>query len=178
MVFMNFNVSFVGIFIAVKLDEIFRIWPARDERIILSGHWHVLSGIIATIILFYYADLAGLKGKARKWFGWTVIIFSDLAFGSVTVFELKRLFVTEAEQQPIVNWTMLLADIGLATVLVALALLMIWRLADLLSKKGRWTQELADEGLDKPAPAPVLSTPPLRLTESPTTDSPTKEVQQ
>ena len=178
MVFMNFNVSFVGIFIAVKLDEIFRIWPARDERIILSGHWHVLSAIIATIILFYYADLAGLKGKARKWFGWTVIIFSDLAFGSVTVFELKRLFVTEAEQQPIVNWTMLLADIGLATVLVALALLMIWRLADLLSKKGRWTQELADEGLDKPAPAPVLSTPPLRLTESPTTDSPTKEVQQ
>jgi hypothetical protein len=177
MVFMNFNVSFVGIFIAVKLDEIFRIWPARDERIILSGHWHVLSGIIATIILFYYADLAGLKGKARKWFGWTVIIFSDLAFGSVTVFELKRLFVTEAEQQPIVNWTMLLADIGLATVLVALALLMIWRLADLLSKKGRWTQELADEGLDKPAPAPVLSTPPLRLTESPTTESPNKEVQ-
>ena len=178
MVFMNFNVSFVGIFVAVKLDEIFRIWPARDERIILSGHWHVLSAIIATIILFYYADLAGLKGKARKWFGWTVIIFSDLAFGSITVFELKRLFVTEAEQQPIVNWTMLLADIGLATVLVALALLMIWRLADLLSKKGRWTQELADEGLDKPAPAPVLSTPPLKLTKSPTTDSPTKEVQQ
>jgi hypothetical protein len=173
MVFMNFNVSFVGIFVAVKLDEIFRVWPARDERIILTGHWHVLSSIIATIILFYYADLAGLKGRARKLFGWAVIIFSDLAFGAVTVFELKRLFVSEAEQQPIVNWTMLLADIGLAVVLIALALLMIWRLADLFGKEGRWTKELADEGLDKPAPEPAISTPPLELG-----DSATVEVQQ
>jgi hypothetical protein len=173
MVFMNFNVSFVGIFVAVKLEDIFRVWPARDERLILAGHWHILSAIIATIILFYYADLAGLKGKARKWLGWTVIIFSDLAFGAVTIFEMKRLFVSEADQQPIVNWTMLLADIGLAAVLLALALLMIWRLADLFSKQGRWTQELADEGLDKPAPVPVLPTPPLILS-----DSATKEVQQ
>jgi hypothetical protein len=68
---------------------------------------------------------------------------------------------------------MLLADIGLAVVLLALALLMIWRLADLFSKGGRWTKELADEGLDKPAPEPTLSTPPLKLSESTT-----KEVQQ
>jgi hypothetical protein len=128
----------------------------------------VLSSIIATIILFYYADLAGLKGKARKWFGWTVIIFSDLAFGSVTVFELKRLFVTEAEQQPIVNWTMLLADIGLGVVLIVLALFMIWRLADLFSKGGRWAKELSDEGLDTPPPEPIIATPPLSMSETTT----------
>jgi hypothetical protein len=162
MVFMNFNVSFVGIFVAVKLDEIFRVWPARDERVILSGHWHVLSGIIATIILFYYADLAGLKGKARKWFGWALIIFSDLAFGAATVFELKRLFVTESAQQSLVNWVMLLIDIGLATVLVALALLMIWRLADLFQRKGRWTEELAEEKRAIPPPSPIIMTPPLK----------------
>lgn len=161
MVFMNFNVSFVGIFVAVKLDEIFRVWPARDERVILTGHWHVLSGIIATIILFYYADLAGLKGKARKWFGWVLIIFSDLAFGAATVFELKRLFVTESAQQPLVNWVMLLIDVGLATVLVALALLMIWRLADLFQRKGRWTVELAEEKRAIPPPTPIILTPPL-----------------
>ena len=71
MVFMNFTVSGVGIFMAAKLDEIFRVWPHREERIILTGHWHILSGIIATIILFYYADLAGLKGKAPPvvWLG-------------------------------------------------------------------------------------------------------------
>jgi uncharacterized membrane protein len=168
MVFMNFNVSFIGIFIAVKLDEIFRVWPARDERIILTGHWHVLSAIIATIILFLYADLAGLKGKARKWFGWLLIIFSDIAFASTTIFAMKRLFVTEAEQQPVVNLTMLLIEIGLGVVLVVLAMLMIWRLADLFKAKGRWAIELSEEGLDKPPLATVpltASIPPSSISE-------------
>jgi hypothetical protein len=141
MVFMNFTVSGVGIFMAVRLDEIFRVWPHREERVILTGHWHILSGIIATIILFYYADLAGLKGRVRQWFGWLVIIGSDIAFGAVTVFAMKRLFVTESTQQSLVNWTMLLADMGLALVLVVLAMLMLWKLFDLFKKKGRWTEE-------------------------------------
>ncbi len=141
MVFMNFNVSFVGIFVAVKLDEIFRVWPYRDERAILTGHWHVLSVLTATILLFYYIDLAGVKGKARKWAGWLIILFSDLAFGAATVFELKRLFVDEATQQPLVNITTILGDLGLAVVIVVLAMLMIWRLADLFKEKGRWTVE-------------------------------------
>lgn len=150
MVFMNFTVSGVGIFMAVKLDEIFRVWPAREERITLTGHWHILSGIIATIILFYFADLAGLKGRLRQWFGWLVILGSDLAFASVTVFSMKRLFVSEWAQQPLVNWTMLLADFGLALVLIVLAGFMIWRLVDLFEPQGRWTQEMAEEGLDFP----------------------------
>jgi heme A synthase len=135
---------------AAKLDEIFRVWPHRDERIILTGHWHILSAIIATIILLYYADLAGLKGRARKIFGWSVIIFSDLAFASITIFAMKRLFVSESAQQPLVNWTMLLADLGLALVLVALAILMIWRLVDLFKKDGRWSDESKETGYDQP----------------------------
>ena len=145
MVFMNFTVSFIGIFMAVKLDEIFRVWPHREERIILTGHWHILSGLIATIILFYFADLSGLKGKARKWFGWLVILGSDLAFGSVTVFSMKRLVVEQTAQQSLVNWTMLLADVGLAGVLVILALFLLWRLYDLFLKDGRWAKELKIE---------------------------------
>jgi hypothetical protein len=145
MVFMNFTVSGVGIFMAAKLTEIFRVWPHREERITLTGHWHILASLIATIILMYYADMAGLKGKARRWFGWMLIVMSNLAFASVTVFSMKRLFVSEAAQQPVVNWTMLLVDIGLATVLVVLAALMIWRLADLFRARGVWSQELADE---------------------------------
>jgi hypothetical protein len=144
MVFMNFTVSFVGIFMAAKLDEIFRVWPHREERIILTGHWHILSGIIATIILFYFVDMAGLRGKARKWFGWLVIIGSDLAFAAVTVFSMKRLFVSESEQQNLVNWTMIIADFGLALVLTVLALFLIWRLFDLFTNNGRWSQELAE----------------------------------
>ncbi|MBN1267146.1 MAG: hypothetical protein JXA25_16770 [Anaerolineales bacterium] len=145
MVFMNFTVSGVGLFMAAKLDEIFRVWPHREERIILTGHWHILSGLIATIILFYFADLSGLKGKARRWFGWLVILGSDLAFGAVTVFSMKRLFVEQATQQGIVNWTMLLTDLGLAAVLVLLAVFLLWRLYDLFLKDGRWAGELSRE---------------------------------
>jgi hypothetical protein len=145
MVFMNFTVSGVGIFMAVKLTEIFRVWPHREERIILTGHWHILSGLIATIILLYFADLSGLKGKVRKWFGWAVIILSDLAFGSATVFSMKRLFVDEINQQGVVNTTMLLMDLGLGILLVALAIFMIWRLYDLLQQKGHWSKEYTTE---------------------------------
>jgi hypothetical protein len=141
MVYMNFTVSGVGIFMAAKLTEIFRVWPHREERITLTGHWHILASLIATIILFYYADRSGLRGKLRQWFGWSIIIMSNLAFGVVTVFSMKRLFVSEAEQQGVVNWTMLLADIGLATVLVVLAIFLIWRLYDLFRAKGRWEEE-------------------------------------
>ncbi len=148
MVFMNFTVSFVGIFVAVKLTEIFRVWPLRDERLILTGHWHILSGIIATIILLYYADMIDLRGRVRQWFGWAVILGSDLAFGAVTVFEMKRLFVSEANQQPVVDWTMLLADAGIVVVLLALAGLMIWRLVDLFDGDGLWRREYREAGLD------------------------------
>jgi hypothetical protein len=147
MVFMNFTVSGIGIMMAVKLDEIFRLWPAREERIELTGHWHILSGIIATIILLYYGDLIGLKGKVRKWYGWGIIILSDLAFASATIYEMKRLFVTEAEQQPLVNTVMLLVDFGLAMLLVILAIVMLWRLFDLFKKKGRWTIEMDQDDL-------------------------------
>lgn len=63
---------------------------------------------------------------------------------------MKRLFVSESAQQPLVNWTMLLVDLGLAVVLVALAMLMIWRLVDLFQSKGRWSEELKETGYDQP----------------------------
>ncbi len=147
MVFMNFTVSGVGIFMAIRLDEIFRIWPAREERIELTGHWHVLSAIVATIILMYYGDMIGLKGRLRTLYGWAIIVLSDIAFASVTVFEMKRLFVSEAGQQPLVNTVMLLMDFALGMLLVVLAMVLIWRLADLFKKQGRWTEESAQDDL-------------------------------
>jgi hypothetical protein len=143
MVYMNFSVTFIGLFMAAKLEEIMRVWPAREERITLTGHWHTLATIIATIMLFYYADMVGLKGKARRWFGWTAIIGSDLAFGATTAFSIKRLFIAaEITQQPFVNVTSLLTQIGLGTVLIGLAAFLIWRLVDLFKRKGLWSQEL------------------------------------
>ena len=144
MVFMNFVVTFVGLFMAAKLDEVMRVLPAREERITLTGHWHILATLIATIMLFYFADMMGLKGKARKWFGWLVILGSDLAFAAVTIFSVKRLFVSEAAQEPLVTWMIILGDIGVAVVLVSLAIFMLWRLGDLFKKSGRWAEELAE----------------------------------
>jgi hypothetical protein len=149
MLFMNFTTSGIGIFMAIRLDEIFRVWPAREERIELTGHWHVLSAIIATIILLYYGDIIGLKGRVRQLYGWSIIILSDIAFAAVTIFEMKRLLVSEAEQQPLVNLLMYSMDGALALLLLILASVLVWRLIDLFKKEGRWSleqeQELAQE---------------------------------
>jgi hypothetical protein len=145
MVYMNFVVTFIGLFMAIRLDKVVRVWPQREERITLTGHWHILAGIIATIILLYYADAIGLKGRARKLFGWLIILPSDLAFGAAALFATKRLYVTESAQQPLVDVVMLLIDAGLATVLATLAVLMVARLVDLFSRNGRWCKELSEE---------------------------------
>jgi len=145
MLFMNFTTSGIGIFMAVKLDEIFRVWPAREERIELTGHWHALSAIIATIILMYYGDMIGLKGKLRQLYGWAIIVLSDIALAGVTVFEMKRLFIAEAVQQPLVNTLMYAIDFGLGMLLVLLAIVMVWRLIDLFKPAGRWKEEVHHE---------------------------------
>ncbi len=142
MLFMNFTTSGIGIFMAIKLDEIFRVWPAREERIELTGHWHALSAIIATIILLYYGDMLGFKGRLRQWYGWSIIVLSDIALASVTIFEMKRLFISEAAQQPLVNMLMLGIDIGLGALLLLLAIVMVWRLTDLFKPAGRWSEEM------------------------------------
>jgi hypothetical protein len=147
MIFMNFTTSFVGIFMAVKLEDIFRVWNHREERIELAGHWHILATIIAIMILFYYADRIGLKGKIRQWFGWIIIIGSDIAFASVTVFEMKRLFISEYNQQPLVNKLMALTDIGLGAVLIMLAAFLVWRLIALFKPDRLEKQHLTGKTL-------------------------------
>ncbi len=148
MVFMNFTVSGIGIFMAIKLEDIFRVWPAREERITLTGHWHILAALIATIILMYYADIAGIKGKKRKWFGWIMIIGSDIAFASMTIYSMKRLFIPqEVAQQGLMNTTMLLADFGLGALLVTTAIMLGWKLFDLFNGKGVWKKEAQNSEL-------------------------------
>lgn len=89
--------------------------------------------------------MIGLKGRVRKLYGWVIIILLDIAFAAVTVFEMKRLFVSESEQQPLVNTVMLLMDCGLGMLLLVLASVLVCRLMDLLKGKGRWTEEVKQE---------------------------------
>jgi len=66
---MNFTVSGVGIFMAIKLEDIFRYIPFREERITLTGHWHILSVLSGTIILFYLmSEVFPVKVKMKKIF--------------------------------------------------------------------------------------------------------------
>jgi hypothetical protein len=58
---------------------------------------------------------------------------------------MKRLFISEAEQQPLVNHLMLAIDFGLGLLLVLLAIVMVWRLVDLFKPKGRWIEEQSQE---------------------------------
>ncbi len=136
MVFMNFTVSGVGIFMAIKLEEIFRTIPFREERITLTGHWHILSALTGTIVLFYLmSEVFPLRGKVRQWFGWIVIIGSDVAFAMMTLFSLKRLWVSEENQQPLVDFYMFVTDIALGLVEAVLAAYMVWLLIKLLNRK-------------------------------------------
>jgi hypothetical protein len=145
MVYMNFVVTFIGLFMAIRLDAVIRTWALREERVTLTGHWHMLATIIATMLLLYYMDMIGLQGKVRQWFGWFIIIFSDLALGAAAVFATKRLYSTESDQQSLVNGVMMITDVSLAIILVVLALLMIWRLVDLFNARGLWKKELDEE---------------------------------
>ncbi len=136
MVFMNFTVSGVGIFMAIRLEEIFRAIPFREERITLTGHWHILSVLTGTIVLFYImSEILPIKGKLRKWLGWTTIIGSDLAFAMITLFSLKRLWVTEEAQEPLVKWYMILSEFGMGALEIILAVYLIWLLIKFLNKK-------------------------------------------
>lgn len=143
MIFMNFVVTFVGIFMAMRLDEI-RAWPTEQERVITTGHWHILAGVMATIIILYLAARTGLAGKARAWFAWPVIIGSDLAFAAMTAYELRPFFGAAPEPGP-TGIILVLTDIGMMITMVALGALLIWLISDLFRRKGRWTAELARE---------------------------------
>jgi len=140
MLFMNLVVTAPGVFMAIKL-EMFRSWLLREEKIGLVGHWHILAFIIATVLLLYYIDLAGLQGRPRRWMGWIIILGSDIATLAANVLILKRMFVPEILEQPLVATTLLVMDISLSLFLVALAAFLVWRLLDLFKPQGRWWEE-------------------------------------
>ncbi len=133
MVFMNFCVSGIGIFMAVKLEEIFRVIPFREERITLTGHWHILSVLTATIVLMYIVSkIFPLKKTIGNIFGWIIILASDLAFAMITIFSIKRLWVIEEAQEVMVKTVHFFSEIGLGLLLTSLGIYMVIRLLDFL----------------------------------------------
>ncbi len=136
MVFMNFTVSGVGIFMAIKLESIFRYIPFREERVALVGHWHVLAALIGTIVLFYLmSEVFPVRRKLGNVFGWIIILGSDLAFAAMTIFSLKRLWVLEENQEGFVVAMMVLTDVGLGAMEIVFGIYVIICLWKYFSKK-------------------------------------------
>jgi hypothetical protein len=53
--------------------------------------------------------------------------------------------VSESGQQPLVDTTILIVDVGIAVVLITLGALLVWRVIDLFKKEGHWKKELIEE---------------------------------
>jgi len=144
MVFMNFCVSGIGIFMAVKLEEIFREIPFREERITLTGHWHILSVLTATIVLMYIVSkIYPINKRIGNIFGWLIILASDLAFAMITIFSMKRLWVIEEAQEIMVKTLHFFSEIGLGLLLTSLGVYMVIRLVDFL-KNGKVQAEVGE----------------------------------
>jgi hypothetical protein len=123
--------------IETKLEDIFRVIPFREERITLTGHWHILSVLTATIVLMYIIrKIFPIKRKIGNVLGWIIIISSDLAFAMITIFSIKRLWVIEEAQQVMVDTLHLFSEIGLGFLLTTLGVYMTVRLVDFL-KNGK-----------------------------------------
>ena len=90
----NFVMTFTGIFLALSLhgDSViptkilpnlpaFRNGPLAIETTVARGHWHILGVLSAVILLLFMILILDIKGKSRKWIGWSSFIGSILAFG-------------------------------------------------------------------------------------------------
>ena len=134
MIWLNFVMVFPGLYTAVKLDEIFRVWPFEAERRILTGHWHILATISAVMVLLLAADRLQARGWMRQLLGWGVLIGGNLAFTAAVFFEFLP---PDTDRQ----WTTLFMDAGIILFLLVLAIFLGSRLVDLFTARGRWTEE-------------------------------------
>ncbi|MDI6895457.1 MAG: hypothetical protein AB1503_11800 [Bacillota bacterium] len=138
-IYVNFVVTFPGMYVAFNLDEYFRVIPAEYERRFLSGHWHVLATLCATIVLFLVADYLGQRGWIRRTLGWGVLLGADLAFAFAVVYMFGPPGVD-------MTWTWWFIDVGLGTFLIVLAVFLGWRLVDLFRPRGEWYLHLSQAG--------------------------------
>jgi hypothetical protein len=133
LIWMNFVMVFPGLYTAVNLHDVFRVWPYEAERRILVGHWHILATISAVMLLFIVADRLGVRGWVRQVLGWGVIIGGNVAFSFAVVYE----FLPPAADR---QWTIPFIDAGIILFLLVLAIFLGRRLVDLFRSRGLWNE--------------------------------------
>ncbi|MHA2281431.1 MAG: hypothetical protein ACXAC5_11305 [Promethearchaeota archaeon] len=85
-------VTITGIIVGLQVDEFYRIPGTLElEYDFNVGHWHVLSVLIANILVLKAIDYYNVKGLQRKIGGWVFFIGSVLAFGGADIYMLRPL---------------------------------------------------------------------------------------
>lgn len=84
-------VTITGIIVGLQVDEFYRIPGTVElEYDFNVGHWHVLSVLIANILMCKAIDYYGVKGLQRRIGGWVFFIGGVLAFGGADLYMLRR----------------------------------------------------------------------------------------
>jgi hypothetical protein len=84
-------VTITGIIVGLQVDEFYRIPGTVElEYDFNVGHWHVLSVLIANILMLKAIDYYKVKGLQRKIGGWIFFVGSVLAFGGADIYMLRR----------------------------------------------------------------------------------------
>jgi len=133
-IWLQFVMVFPGLYTAVKLRTIFRLWPYEAERRILVGHWHILATASAIIMILLVADRLRARGLMRQILGWGVLIAANVAFTFAAIYEFLPPEVSR-------DWTTLYLDLGVGVTLIALAIFLAARLVDLFAPAGLWTEK-------------------------------------
>jgi hypothetical protein len=83
-------VTITGIAVGLQTDELYRShYFIYVEYSFNVGHWHVLSILIATMLMVKSIDFFGVTGKQRKYIGWTFFVGSIFTFGGVNIYMLR-----------------------------------------------------------------------------------------
>jgi len=83
-------VTITGISVGLRVDEVYRL----HENIFIEysfnvGHWHLLSVLIATILMLKAIDFFGVTGSKRKVLGWLIFVGSVVAFVGANLYMLR-----------------------------------------------------------------------------------------
>jgi hypothetical protein len=122
LLFVNLVVTSPGVYVAFNLETYRQPAYLEVERTIAVGHWHVLATLSAVIALLMVVDRLRVAGRLRQIVGWGVLIGSTLAF----VFVPFYIFRLPGQDK---TWPLPFVDVGIGVLLIALATLLVDRLA-------------------------------------------------
>lgn len=160
-IWVNFVMTFSGIFLALSLDGgadpsiltkvtgwiAFREGPLAVETTVARGHWHVLATLSAVVLLLLFIDMIDIQGLWRKLMGWLLFVGSVIAFGFAVIY----MYFPHLDQawgaspgmyddvqhywESIAAWLPIVLDLGIMLFVIAITIFCFHQLIDIL--KGR-----------------------------------------